>query len=91
MEKVKRVIAVLMLVWVTDILLAHIFPRTGLMLYTYCQNFGLNWWGAVHGNKESQLWLLVFYVLPASLIALVVFAGIGVQSVIARGIKKARG
>jgi hypothetical protein len=90
MEKAKNVFAVLGLIWVIDILVYLIFPQTMLAWHTYGENVVYNLLGALHGSAESRIWLLMFTVAPGCFILLVVFAGIGVQSVIARVIRKAR-
>jgi hypothetical protein len=87
MENVERVFAVLGLIWVIDILFARIFPGTWLTWYTYCENLAINLGGSFHGSRESVIWALAFFVVPAGLI---VFGFFAVQSVIARFIKKAR-
>lgn len=91
MEKAKNVFAVLGLVWVIAILMNLIFPRATLALYTSSANVVFHLTGALHGNKDLQVWLFIFKVVPAAFwILLGLFAGIGVQSVIARVIRKAR-
>ena len=90
MEKVKNGFAILGLIWVIDVLLKLIFPVGWGYVSDIVHNSSYELWGALHGNKESQIWILIFNVTPACFIFFVVFAGIGVQSVISRAIRKAR-
>ena len=90
MERAKNGFAILGLIWFTLILLHLIFPSSWMNVSVYLHNSLYQLWGALHGNKESQIWLLIFNVAPACIIFLLVFAGIGVQSVIGRVIRKAR-
>src|SRR5262245_16753360 len=84
--KVQRVFAVLGLIWVIHILFHPIFPGAFMAWYGHGENLVLQFGGSLDG-RASGLWLLAFSMVPASLILL---AGIGVQSVIARAIRKAR-
>ena len=90
MERAKSGSAIPGLIWFTFILLHLIFPTGWMNVSVYLHNSLYQLWGALHGNKESQIWLLIFNVAPACIIFLLVFAGIGVQSVIGRVIRKAR-
>ena len=90
MERAKNAFAILGLIWFTLILLHLIFPNNWMNVSMYLHASLYQLCAALHGNKESQIWLLIFNVAPAFIIFLFVFAGIGVQSVIARVIRKAR-
>lgn len=88
MERVKQVFAFLGLVWALEILFHLAFPRTWLTWYTYCESVFIHLSGAMRGDREYQFWLMAFFLVPACLILLIVFAGIGVKSVVARAIRK---
>ena len=90
LKKAKNAFAILGLIWFTLVLLHLIFPVGWMTVSEIVHNSLYHWWGALHGNRESQVWLLIFNAIPALFIFLVVFAGIGVQSVISRVIRKAR-
>ena len=88
--KVQRVFAFLGLGWVTEIVVNLISPRTILGWHAYCENLVIHLGRTIHGNNDSLVWVVAFFVVPVCLILLVIFAGIGLQSVIARVIRKAR-
>jgi hypothetical protein len=90
MEKAKNGFAVLGLIWFTAVLMNFIFPHSMLSWHSYTEGLVYHLMGTFQGSKESELWLLLFAVVPACVILLFVFAGIGVESVIARAIRKAR-
>jgi len=88
MQKVKRVLAVLGLVWVIDILLARIFPRTWMNVDVYILNV---FWHLRHlSDKDSQWWLLDFVLIPLVLLAVLIVSVIGFGRIVQLGVRYAR-
>ena len=84
----ERVFAFLGLVWVIDILLARIFPRTWMNVDVYILNAS---WHLQHlGNKDSQAWLLEIVVLPLVLLAVLIVSAIGFGRIVQLGVKYVR-
>jgi hypothetical protein len=90
MEKAKNVFAVLGLIWFTAVSMNFLFPHSMLTWHSYTEGLVYHLMGTFQGSKESELWLLIFAVIPACVILLLVFTGIGVRSVVKGVIRKAR-